>query len=88
MIWKATRFGLDAKVCDPFDENILSQSEMIERMIEYVRPSLVELGTEHIVSTVEHVVQAGCEAEEQRVVFNSEGFIGLKNMLMDRVEFE
>ncbi len=87
-IWKATRFGLEAKLTDPFDEQILTQSEMIERMVEYVRPSLIELGTEHVISTVEQVMQAGSEAEEQRVVFNSAGFIGLKNMLMDRVEFE
>ena len=64
-VWKATRFGFDARVADPLDEQIITMAEMVERMVEYVRPSLEELGTADVIPTVETVPRKGSEAQEQ-----------------------
>ena len=86
-VWKATRFGFDARVADPLDEQIITMAEMVERMVEYVRPSLEELGTADVIPIVETVLRKGSEALEQLGEYESNGFEGLKRMLMDRVEF-
>jgi carboxylate-amine ligase len=86
-LWKATRFGFNAKVMDASDFKLLSMAEMVERMVEYARPSLVEFGTEHVVKTVEEVLETGSEAQEQRAVYQSGGFTELQKMLMNNVEF-
>ncbi len=87
-IWKATRFGFDAKVADPATHEIMPMRDMVEQMVDYVRPSLSELGTADIVSTVEEVLLQGSEAMEQLAVYRAGGFEALQQMLMDRVEFE
>jgi carboxylate-amine ligase len=86
-LWKATRFGFDAKVADPGDHQIITMADLIEKMVTYVQPSLVELGTNHVVPTIEDVLDHGSEAQEQLAVYATEGFNGLKRMLMDGVDF-
>lgn len=86
-LWKATRFGFDAKVADPGDQQIMTMADLIEKMVSYVRPSLIELGTEHVVPTIEDILERGSEAQEQLAVYAREGFSGLKHMLMDGVDF-
>ncbi|MCH7496248.1 MAG: YbdK family carboxylate-amine ligase [Candidatus Marinimicrobia bacterium] len=86
-LWKATRFGFEARVIDPADEQILSLGELAEKMVNYVRPSLQALGTEDAATTVEEVLKQGSEAQEQRAVYGRAGFAGLKQLLMDEVEF-
>jgi len=86
-LWKATRFGFDAIVADPSDHQIMTMAELVEKLVTYVRPSLAELGTENVASTVEEVLECGSEAREQLDVHAREGFAGLKTMLMDRVDF-
>jgi carboxylate-amine ligase len=86
-LWKATRFGFDARVVDPGDHQIITMAELVEKMVAYVRPSLTELGTENTVATVEEVLEFGSEAREQLAVHVREGFAGLKAMLMDEVDF-
>ncbi|MFC1618706.1 YbdK family carboxylate-amine ligase [Candidatus Neomarinimicrobiota bacterium] len=87
-LWKATRFGFDAKVMDASDFTLMSMSEMVERMVEYASPSLLEFGTEHVVKTVEEVLENGSEAQEQLSIYQSGGFKELQQMLMKNVEFE
>lgn len=86
-VWKATRFGFDAKVADPGNNQVITMAELVEKLVAYVRPSLVELDTEGIVTTVEEVLTQGSEAQEQLVVYRERGFDGLKTMLMDQVEY-
>lgn len=86
-LWKATRFGFDARVVDPGDHQVITMAELVEKMVAYVRPSLTELGTENAVATVEEVLECGSEAREQLAVHAGEGFAGLKAMLMDEVDF-
>ena len=86
-LWKATRFGFDARVVDPGDHQVITMAELVEKMVAYVRPSLTELGTENVVATVEEVLECGSEAREQLAVHVREGFAGLKAMLMDEVDF-
>ncbi len=85
-IWKATRFGFDAKVTD-VDGTILTMGELIQKMAEYVRPSLEELGALDIVPTIEKVLAEGSEANQQREIYDEGGFPALLRMLMDDVEF-
>ncbi len=86
-LWKATRFGFDARVADPNDHQVITMAEQVEKLVTYVRPSLTELGTENVVATVEKVLECGSEAREQLDVHAGEGFAGLKAMLMDKVDF-
>ena len=86
-VWKATRFGFDAQVADPGNNQVITMAELVEALVAYVRPSLVELGTEGIVATVEEVLTQGSEAQEQLAVYRERGFDGLKTMLMDQVEY-
>ncbi len=86
-LWKATRFGFDARVADPNDHQVITMAEQVEKLVTYVRPSLTELGTENVVATVEEVLECGSEAREQLDVHAGEGFAGLKAMLMDKVDF-
>ena len=86
-VWKATRFGFDAKVADPGNNQVITMAELIEKLVTYVRPSLEELGTEGSVATVEEVLAQGSEAQEQLAVHSEKGFDGLKTMLMDQVEY-
>jgi carboxylate-amine ligase len=86
-LWKATRFGFDAKVMDASDFALMSMAEMVERMVEYARPSLSHFGTEQVIKTVEKVLENGSEAQEQRSVYRSGGFRELQQMLMENVDF-
>ncbi len=86
-LWKATRFGFDARVADPNNHQVMTMAELVEKLVAYVRPSLAELGTERVVATVEEVLERGSEAREQLDVHAREGFAGLKATLMDRVDF-
>ena len=86
-LWKATRFGFDARVADPNNHQVMTMAELVEKLVAYVRPSLAELGTEKVVATVEEVLERGSEAREQLDVHAREGFAGLKATLMDRVDF-
>ena len=86
-LWKATRFGFDARVADPNNHQVMTMAELVEKLVAYVRPSLAELGTEKVVATVEEVLECGSEAREQLDVHAREGFAGLKATLMDRVDF-
>lgn len=87
-VWKATRFGFDAKVTDAATHEIMTMADMVERLVDYVRPSLDELGTLDVISTVEDILATGSEAREQREVYESGGFDALLKMLMDAVEFD
>ena len=62
-------------------------AELVEKLVTYVGPSLVELGTEGTLATVEEVLTQGSEAQEQLAVHSEKGFDGLKTMLMDQVEY-
>ena len=86
-VWKATRFGFDARLADPDTHEIMTMAEMVEKMVEYVRPSLLELGTDDIIPTVESVLETGSEAQEQLRVCAKGGLEAVKQMLMDNVEF-
>jgi len=86
-LWKATRFGFEARVADPGNNQVITMADLVEKMVDYVRLSLEELGTAHIVSTVEEVLETGSEAHEQLAVYEQNGFDGLKIMLMEGVEF-
>ena len=87
-LWKATRFGFDARVTDPADHQIVTMAELVEKLVAYVRPSLEKLGTGQVVETVEGVLHQGSEAQEQLAEHQQGGFAGLKALLMDQVEFE
>ncbi|UCD38232.1 MAG: YbdK family carboxylate-amine ligase [Fidelibacterota bacterium] len=86
-LWKATRFGFEAKVADPGDHRIITMAELVEKMIAYVEPSLEELGTADVIAIAEEVLKHGSEAQEQLQVYAQGGFAMLKDMLMDKVEF-
>ena len=86
-VWKATRFGFDAQLADPDTHEVMTMADMVERLVDYVRPSLIALGSDDIIPTVEDVLKEGNEAQEQLRVHQEGGFEALLQFLMDTVEF-
>ena len=86
-VWKATRFGFDAQLADPDTHEVMTMADMVERLVDYVRPSLIALGSDDIIPTVEDVLREGNEAQEQLRVQQEGGFEALLQFLMDTVEF-
>ena len=87
-LWKATRFGFEARVVEPAGNQIMTMGEHTELMVNYLESSLIELGTADIIPTVEEVVAGGSEARQQLEVFQQGGFALLQKMLMDHVEYD
>ena len=57
--WRAARFGLDGRLLDLAGCQSLAASEMVERLLEFLRPALVDLGDWERVRALVAEVMAG-----------------------------
>jgi carboxylate-amine ligase len=64
-VFKAMRFGLEAKVVDPASGWTLTMREAVEEMLERALPAARELGTEADLRILEEILAQGTEAEAQ-----------------------
>ena len=89
-LWKASRYGLDAKVVEPETSEVLSMREMVVRMLDCARPKAEELGTASYIDEGEAILNGGTEADEQMRVFDDNGqdLRRLQQRLMAQVEYE
>ena len=87
-LWKAMRFGFDAKIVDTGNDDIITLRKLIKRMIQYCLPSLKYFNTEHIIDNINYILNEGTEGDMQVKIFNKYGMKKLKNYLMDNVEYE
>ncbi len=68
--WRAARFGLDGRLLDLAGCQSLAASEMVERLLDFLRPALVDLGDwERVRALVAEVMAVGTGAVRQRRVF-------------------
>jgi len=86
-LWKATRFGFESHVYDTGDCQIKSQYEMIETMFDYSKNALNKLGNPHIYKFIKNIKKFKTEADLQIIEFEKSGFDGLKNFLINSIDF-
>tara|TARA_B110000196_G_scaffold297139_1_gene287994 strand:- start:1185 stop:2342 length:1158 start_codon:yes stop_codon:yes gene_type:complete len=87
-LWKASRFDFNAKIIDANSNTVVSMEDKIREMVEYASPALADFGNTEILSTINDILKNGSESDVQLDVFKSEGMDGLKQYLMDNVEFK
>ena len=86
-LWKASSKGFDCLIIDPFDNEKITMKDMIDRLIDYVSPSLKYFNTYDCIDTLNNIINNGTECDNQLDVYNKHGFNGLKKYLMDNVEY-
>ena len=87
-IWKAATKGMDTMVINPHNEEIITMKDMVYAMLDYIHPSLVHFGNEDVINTVEQIINGKTEAQKQVDIYNKLGFEGLKNFLVESVEYK
>jgi Uncharacterized conserved protein len=69
-MWRAARFGLDDRLVDLDGCRSLPATDMVDRLLAFVRPALVDLGDwERVRALVAQVVDGGTGAVRQRRAF-------------------
>ena len=86
--WKATRFNFDATVTDCFDGTRLTLKDYVYKMIDTIHLSLSDLGNKDILTTLEHILESGTEADEQINFEKENGKNKLLLYLMNNVEYD
>jgi len=86
--WKATRFNFDATVTDCFDGTRLTLKDYVYKMIDTIHLSLSDLGNKDILTTLEHILETGTEADEQINFEKENGKNKLLLYLMNNVEYD
>ena len=72
--WRAARYGLDGELIDPQAERALPASELIEKLLAFVRPALEEDAAWDEVSTLTRQTLArGNGASRQRAAYARHG---------------
>ena len=86
-LWKASRFNFDAQLTDPGDNEILTMSKFINKMIDYCFESLKYFDNESIIDDVKNILLNGTEGDKQLEIYNKESIDSLKLFLIDDVQY-
>ena len=86
-IWKASRFGFDAKIIDPISLKILSIEDKIEEMLDYIAPALIFFSNEEVIKDVQNILLNGTEGDSQISIYQQYGMDTLKASLLDNVDY-
>ncbi|GCE30776.1 putative glutamate--cysteine ligase 2 [Dictyobacter alpinus] len=72
--WRAARYGLDEKLVDVNEQQVIPAPELVQRLLAFVRPALEAEGDWDEVSLlVERVLREGNGAARQRAVYQMTG---------------
>jgi len=72
--WQAARYGLDATLLDPLSEQMLPARQLLEQLLQFVRPALQSQGDWETVSqAVETMTHKGTGASRQREIYLQTG---------------
>jgi len=71
--WRATRYGLDARLHDFSTRRSATARETVRNLVEALRPVSQDLGCEAELEGVLEILQGGTGAEKQRAVFAKRG---------------
>ena len=86
-LWKACRFGLDAKINNFNNDGIISIRNSVLDMINYIEDALIHFNNLDIVETVEDILTNGTEHDLQLEFLNKHNMDDLKIYLMDNVDY-
>ena len=86
-LWKASSKGLDCHIVDPLTQNIISMNDMIKKMLNYCKTSLVYFDNLQIMDIVKKIMNKGTEADMQINIYNKHGMDYLKKYLIEQVEY-
>ena len=75
------------KIIDPVNENISTISNQIIKMKNYIQNSLKYFDNLHINKNIDYILKNGTEHDVQIQVFEDLGIAGLKQYLMDSVDY-
>jgi len=72
--WRASRYGLEGDLVDPWGRKTVPASRMIEALLAFVRPSLEDLGEwDEVSSIVREIQRRGNGAPRQRRAYQKAG---------------
>ena len=86
-LWKASRFGLDAKISNFSNNGIISIRNSVLDMINYIKDALIYFNNLDIVDMVEDVLSNGTEHDLQLNYLKKHNMQKLKLYLMDKVDY-
>jgi len=86
-LWKASRFDFTSKLINVRTNQVITMEGKIREMLEYATPALIFFGNIHILSEINDIIENGPEGDSQISAFNNNGMDGLKQYLMDHVEY-
>ena len=86
-LWKASRFGLDAKISNFSNNGIISIRNSVLDMINYIKDALIYFNNLDIVDMVEDVLSDGTEHDLQLSYLKKHNMQELKLYLMDKVDY-
>ena len=87
-LWKASRFPLNAKIIDPETQILSTLSLQIKKMKDYIQGALKFWNNEHINEYIDLILQNGTEADLQLKIYQKSEIQGLKQYLMESVEYK
>jgi len=71
--WRATRYGLDARLHDFSNGRSATAREVVRDLVESLRPVSLDLGCEAELEGILEIVEHGAGAERQRAVYERHG---------------
>lgn len=86
-LWKASRYGTNCSIIDPFDGKVISMENMIKRMLNYINNSIKYFNLTDINNFANNIITNGTEADLQIHEYKLGGFDRLKKYLIDSVDY-
>ena len=86
-IWKAARFDFDSLIYDEIENKSITIKEHVQELLNYIAHSLHFFNTESIVDIVRSILQDGTEGDKQLEIYKSNGMDGLKEFLINDVDY-
>jgi carboxylate-amine ligase len=83
--WRAARYGLDADLIDSLDASAVPARQLIEKLLDHLRPALEEsLEWEEVSTLVRETVARGTGASRQRAAYQSTGSLeGVVDLIVE-----
>jgi len=67
--WRASRYGLDAKLIDFGRRCEVNERDLLHEMLEFVSPEVEELGNQNEIAHIEQIIREGTGADRQLMVW-------------------
>ncbi len=80
-LWTAARFGPGARLVDPTDGRIAPTWNVVDRLVDLLRPTLADLGDDDFVADgIARIKAHGTGAQRQRAAYSERGSAGLRDL--------